>query len=187
VHTFKARRLAGFIFFGIFRLKTTRHCLLADGRQVYNAAAMKEESSSPRGAEAAGVRRRLTELREGMLRLHKALLESERISYEETFGKISSPYQFLQLLTSDPWFGWLSPVSQLITAMDEMLDAEEPLTAAMVDAVAARAKTLLVATESGEGFSRHYDEALQRAPDVVFAHAAFARLLRAPGGPKSAD
>jgi len=141
--------------------------------------AMKEEHPSQREAEPEGIRQRLTELREGMLRLHKALLESERVSYEETFGKISSPYQFLQLLTSDPWFGWLSPVSQLITAMDEMLDAEEPLTAAMVDAVAARAKTLLVASESGEGFSRHYDEALQRAPDVVFAHAAFAKLLRA--------
>jgi hypothetical protein len=148
--------------------------------------AMKEEPSIPPRPEPEGVRRRLTELREGMLRLHKALLESERVSYEETFGKISSPYQFLQLLTSDPWFAWLSPVSQLITAMDELLDAKEPLTAAMVDAVAARAKSLLVATESGEGFSRHYDEALQRAPDVVFAHAAFAKLLRAQAGGKSA-
>jgi hypothetical protein len=141
--------------------------------------AMKEEHPIPRDAEPAGVRQRLTELREAMLRLHKALLESERVSYEEAFGKISSPYQFLQLLTNDPWFAWLSPVSQLITAMDEMLDAKEPLTTTGVDAVAAQAKTLLVATESGEGFSRHYDEALQRNPDVVFAHAAFAKLLRA--------
>jgi hypothetical protein len=30
----------------------------------------------------------------------------------------------------------------------------------------------------GEGFSRHYDEALQRSPDVVFAHAAAARVIR---------
>ena len=49
---------------------------------------------------------------------------------------------------------------------------------AAVDAVAERVKTLLVATEGGEGFSRHYDEALQRDPDVVLSHAAVAKLIR---------
>ena len=43
-------------------------------------------------------------------------------------------------------------------------------------------ETMLVPTEGGEGFSQHYDEALQRDPDVVFAHAAVARLLRAQAG-----
>jgi hypothetical protein len=41
-----------------------------------------------------------------------------------------------------------------------------------------------VPTEDGEGFSRHYDEALQRDPDVVFAHATVARLLRLQSGGK---
>jgi hypothetical protein len=133
-------------------------------------------------AEGEGVRRRLTELREALLGLHKALIESERAGYEQTFGRIGSPYQFLQLLTADPWFAWLRPVSQLIAAMDEVLDAKEPLTVAGVEALMAQAKTLLVPTTSGEGFSRHYDEALQRDPDVVFAHAAAARLIRAQAG-----
>jgi hypothetical protein len=141
---------------------------------------MKEEGSIQPGQEPAGVRQRLTELREAMLPLHKALLESERITYEATFGKIQSPFQFLKLVTSDPWFTWLAPMTRLITVMDEMLDAKkEPLTAAGVEAVAERVKTLLVATEGGEGFSRHYDEALQRNPDVILAHAAVAKLIRA--------
>ncbi|HSY10339.1 MAG TPA: hypothetical protein VK840_05435 [Candidatus Dormibacteraeota bacterium] len=133
-------------------------------------------------AEREGMRQRLMELREALLRLHKALMESERAAYERTFGKIASPYQFLQLLTTDPWFAWLRPVSQLIAAMDEMLDAKEPLTVAGVDTLVGQAKTLLVPTTDGEGFSRHYDEALQRDPDVVFAHAAAARLIRAQAG-----
>jgi len=128
----------------------------------------------------ACLRQRLTDLREAMLPLHKTLLESERVSYEATFGKIQSPFQFLKLVMDDPWFAWLTPMTQLITAMDEMLDAKkEPLTVAGVDAVAERIKTLLVATEDGEGFSRHYDEALQLNPDVVLAHAAVAKLIRA--------
>ena len=139
---------------------------------------MKEEGIQP-GREPAGIRQRLTELREAMLPLHKALLEFERVGYEATFGKIQSPFQFLKLVMEDPWFTWLTPMTQLITAMDEMLDAkEEPLTVSAVDAVAARVKMLLVATEGGEGLSRHYDEALQRNPDVILAHAAVAKLIR---------
>jgi hypothetical protein len=130
--------------------------------------------------EPEGLRQRLTELRDTLLRLHKALMESERTSYEQTFGKIASPYQFLKLLTEDPWFAWFRPVSQLIAAMDETLDAKEPLTLPAVGELISRARIMLVPTESGEGFSQHYDEALQRDPDVVFAHAAVAKLLRTP-------
>jgi hypothetical protein len=129
--------------------------------------------------EPAGIRQHLMELRDALLRLHKALMESERAGYEQTFGKIQSPYQFLKLLTEDPWFAWFRPVSQLIAAMDETLDVKESLTAATADALMSRARTMLVPTEGGEGFSQHYDEALQRDPDVVFAHAAVAKLLRA--------
>jgi len=132
--------------------------------------------------EPAGLRQRLMGLREALLHLHKSLLESERISYEAAFGKISSPYQFLHLLTSDPWFAWLAPVTQLLAAMDEMLDAKEPLTAAGVEDLARQMKLLLIPTEGGEGFSRHYDEALQRNPDVLFAHVTATKLMRAQAG-----
>jgi hypothetical protein len=124
------------------------------------------------------LRQRLNELRDALLRLHKTLMDSERAGYEQTFGKISSPYHFLKLLTEDPWFAWFRPVSQLIAAMDEALDAKEPLSPAAVNSLMSRARTMLVPAEGGEGFSQHYDEALQRDPDVVFAHAAVAKLLR---------
>jgi hypothetical protein len=140
---------------------------------------VKNGSSVQSNTESEGARQRLTELREAILHLHKALLESDRVRYEQTIGKIGSPYQFLQLLTTDPWFAWLRPVSQLIIATDEMLDAKEPLTSAGVNALVVEAKALLTPTVSGEGFSQHYDEALQRDPDVVFAHAAVAKLIRA--------
>ena len=151
---------------------------------LYVAATVKTKNSNASNLEPGGSRQRLAELREALLKLHKTLLESERISYEASFGKISSPYQFLHLLTSDPWFAWLVPVTQLLTAMDEMLDAKEPLTVAGVEDLTHRMKTLLVPSETGDGFARHYDEALQRNPDVLFAHVTTAKLLRAAAAGK---
>jgi hypothetical protein len=138
---------------------------------------VSEENQTPPGADA--IHQRLAAVREALLKLHKALLESERTSYEQTFGKVTSPYQFLKLLTEDPWFAWLQPVTQLVAAMDVALDAKAPLTAAVADELIARARKLLVPTEGGEGFSQHYDEAMQRDPDVVLAHAVAAKLIRA--------
>ena len=140
---------------------------------------MKNELSVESVTGRGDARHGLAELREALLRLHKALIESERVGYEKTFGRIASPHQFWQLLTGDAWFAWLRPVSQLVAAMDEMLDAKMALTATGADALASRVKSLLVAVSGDDGFSGHYDEALQRDPDVVFAHAAVARLIRA--------
>jgi len=126
---------------------------------------------------------RLQAIRDALLALHKTLVDSERAAYEITFGTIGSPNQFLKLLMDDPWFAWLHPMSQLIVAMDEALDEKEPLTIASADALIKQATGLLVASESGEGFSRHYFDALQRDPDVIFAHATIAKLLHLPKPP----
>jgi len=123
------------------------------------------------------IKERLEQTRQALLTLHKALVDSERITYEQTVGAIQSPNHFLQLLTRDPWFAWLQPLSQLIVSMDEALDGKEPLTAAMVDAMVKEAGRLLTPSESGEGFSRHYFDALQRDPDVVLAHREVTKLF----------
>ena len=128
--------------------------------------------------EPEGIRQRLTDLRVALLKLHKALVDSERVGYEKTMGKIQSASHFLQLLTNDPWFAWLHPLSQLIVAMDEALDAEEPLTVAKFDALAQQSKLLLVAAENNDGFPGHYFEAMQRDPDVVLMHAEVVKLRK---------
>lgn len=123
------------------------------------------------------IRQQLLELRNALLHLHKALVDSERVSYEKTIGPIQSPNQFLKLLTTDPWFAWLQPLSQLVVAMDEALESKKPLTDADAAALIKQPGLLLVATEAGDGFSRHYFDALQRDPDVVLAHSDAARLF----------
>jgi hypothetical protein len=139
---------------------------------------MKDPHPRPPSPEEEAVRRRLSALRDELLSLHKALVNADRVSYESTVGAIHSPNHFLQLLTSDPWFAWLHPFSQLIVSMDEAMDAKKPLTPAEVDAFVKQTGLLLVPSESGEGFARHYFDALQNDPDVVLAHG---RLIKLPG------
>jgi hypothetical protein len=128
----------------------------------------------------AAAKKRLEEVRHALLDLHKTLVDSERVTYEKTVGTIGSPNHFLQLLTNDPWFAWLHPLSQLIVSMDEALDAKEPVTDAAVEGLIREANTLLSASEAGEGFPRHYYDALQRDPDVVIAHADLMKILAKP-------
>jgi hypothetical protein len=130
------------------------------------------------GEDLSDIRERLEGLRLALLGLHKELVDSERVQYEKTMGKIGSPGQFLQLLTNDPWFAWLSPLSKLIVSIDETLDAPEPVTPSLLDRAMKESAKLLVATETGSGFSKHYDEALQRDPDVVMAHAEVVKRVK---------
>ncbi len=138
---------------------------------------MRDETLNQAAPEDDPVRQRSLELRKALLALHKALIDSERVTFEKTMGHIHSPNHFLQLLTSDPWFTWLQPLSSLIVSIDEALDQKEPLTSSDVDALVSQSGRLLVPVEHGDGFSGHYFEALQRDPHVVLAHAEAVRYL----------
>ena len=119
----------------------------------------------------------LSEFRDKLLDLHKMLIDSERERYEKAIGPITSPNHFLQLLTTDPWFAWLHPLSLLIVSIDEVLEEKEPLTDAVAEALRERARGMLVAAENAEGFSGHYFVALQQDPQVVMAHAAVIKVI----------
>lgn len=123
---------------------------------------------------------RLEALRVALLALHKALVDAERVSYESSVGSIQSPSHFLRLLTSDPWFAWLQPVSRLIVSLDELGECEEPLTDAKVAAAFNETRALLSPSEDGQGFGRHYFDALQANAEVVITHADVMKLLGKP-------
>ena len=119
----------------------------------------------------------LDSLFRALLRLHKALLDDERVAYERVHGRISSNGELLQLVLNDAWFAWLRPLSQVIAKFDELSEATEPSTSEGISALLISVRTLLTPTEAGEGFGRQYHDALQRSPDVVLAHAAARALL----------
>jgi len=122
-------------------------------------------------------RERLTNLRTGLLRLHKALLESERAAYERDVERITSTGQYFNLVLNDPWFAWLHDLSQFIVLNDETLELEEPATAADADRLIAQARELISPSENGVGFARRYFEVMQRDPGAVLAHGDMIRVF----------
>src|ERR1700685_2268956 len=123
------------------------------------------------------VKQRLTELRNGLLGLHKTLLDSERAVYERDIARITSSGELLNLVINDPWFAWLHALSEFVVLIDERLDAEEPPQEIEAERLIAQAWELLAPNENGRGFAKRYFEALQRDPDVVLAHAKMRKVM----------
>ena len=121
---------------------------------------------------------RLKDLRNGLLRLHKSLLDSERAAYERDVERITTTGQYLNLVLNDPWFNWLRDLSQFIVVVDETLDAKDnPVTPEDAERLIARARELVSPSEEGAGFARRYFESMQRDPAVVLAHRDMMQVL----------
>jgi hypothetical protein len=129
-------------------------------------------------------RERLTTLRNGLLRLHLALLDSERAAYERDIRRIDGTGDYLTLVLNDPWFTWLRELSQFIVLIDETLDFAEPPTEEEAERLIGRARALIAPVEDGAGFGRRYSAAMQRDPGVVLAHGTMMRVFEglAAGG-----
>lgn len=127
--------------------------------------------SSPPVAQQ-DIRQKLQQVRNTVLALHKALLDSERTSYEISRGAIGSPADFLQLLINDPWFAWLQPITTLIVQVDEALAAKKPpanaelLEQLLIDMRALLSEPVETGSDALENFRRRYSAALRRDPAV---------------------
>jgi hypothetical protein len=117
-----------------------------------------------------GTRQRLASLRNGLLRLHKYLMDSERALYERDVERIATTGQYLQLVLNDPWFAWLHELSKFIVTIDEALDFGEALTADDAAKLIAQARALVSPSEEGVGFARKYFDIMQRDAGAVLAH-----------------
>jgi hypothetical protein len=137
-------------------------------------AALSQKSSS---RKSCPLRKRLLDVRGGLLALHKALILAEQVTYERINGRVGSTGQLLQLVLNDPWFTWLHPLSQLVVRIDDLLDDEPELSPVEVEHFLIEARALIRPSEEGDGFERSYYEALQREPDVIFSHVEVKRLL----------
>lgn len=138
---------------------------------------MEKTFDIPSNQADVSARSMLIAIRNRLLVLHKALIMAEQLTYERINGRVGSAGQLLQLVLNDPWFTWLHPLSQLVIRIDELLDEDNELTTVEIEHFLADVRRLIQPSEEGDGFERSYYEALQRAPDVIFAHVEVKKLL----------
>lgn len=121
---------------------------------------------------------RLRAIRHSLLRLHKALLESERETYEQHYGRIHNNGEFFRLVISHEWFDWLRPMSQLIVRIDELFAAKTTIELDQVTQLLSEAQQLVLAAEEGSIAEQRYYQAIQRDPEIAFMHAEMSNLLK---------
>ena len=127
------------------------------------------------------IRARLDEVAQALRPLHKALVDLVKADYEKQKGQpIAGPVQLFQLLTQDPFFLWLHPMSALMAEIDELHDQKKPVEPDEVKAVRATLEALVGhrgQEPSPDSFVSRYLEILQNEPDVVMLHARVRRAL----------
>ena len=119
---------------------------------------------------------RLRAWRTSLLSLHKVLIDSELRHYAEDRGPIGGPHQALRLVSSDPWFAWLRPITAIIIDIDERIADPRAVEAADVAAYASRIRTLLT-FDIESPFGTEYRRVLQELPEAVVTHGQLLALL----------
>jgi hypothetical protein len=120
---------------------------------------------------------KLRAIRMGLLALHKAVLDAERLRYERANGRIESAGRALQLVLGDSWFAWVRPIAELIVQADERLADEAPVRMDETDAYATQVVALLQQEGGGALFRDEYQRSLQDVPEIVIAHARVVALV----------
>jgi hypothetical protein len=109
---------------------------------------------------------KLDRMAAAMRTLHKALIDQTQRDYERSHGKVTSPYTLFALVTSDPAFAWLQPMTRLIVEMEDLVGRKEkPPEEAEVAGMRKRIDGLL--TTPGDPFSDKYLGLVQSSPEVA--------------------
>jgi hypothetical protein len=125
------------------------------------------------------VRDHLADVRRALMRLHKALIDSEKPRYEQRRGESVGNTQLLGALLEDEFFQWMRPFSQLMAAMDEALFGDEPVTLEGARGYVLQAQSLVEAVDVPPDDQPPYERARNRDPAVLFAHTELTRRLSA--------
>ena len=118
----------------------------------------------------------LKESRNLLLKLHKALVDHERATYEAFNGATTST-EFLNLLLNDKDLEWLRRFSTLIVDVDEMFAQKDGFAQEQIDAHLDRMREMLVMNGKDEYFQAKYQLALQNDLNSAALHAEIKKML----------
>ncbi|MFM2432309.1 MAG: hypothetical protein RLZZ511_3523 [Cyanobacteriota bacterium] len=114
-----------------------------------------------------------------MLRLHKALLDAEKVTYEIEHGRIQTNMDFFGLVLNHEWFQWLRPMSGLIAEVDEAVGSKKtPITPDVAVLYLERTHALVLVNPSDPDHGVKYYDAIERDADVARLHVELTTILQ---------
>ncbi len=111
-----------------------------------------------------------------LLKLHKLLVDCERLAFEQKNGQLTSG-QFLNILINDQDFQWLKGFSTLIVEIDEMFDLDDGVSEEMIENQLAQMEKLLSLNDSEKEFKNKYTKVLQSNSEIQDKHEQLKKLL----------
>ena len=125
-------------------------------------------------------KKKLDQMAAAMRTLHKALIDHTQREYERSHGKVTSPYTLFALVTSDPAFAWLQPMTRLIVEMEDLVGRKEkPPSEPEVADIRKRIDVLLL--EKGQPFADKYLELIQSSPEIAAEHGRLYGAIKSLG------
>lgn len=119
----------------------------------------------------SALRETLDQTRASALAVHGALIETTRRGWERRHGRVPDAATLLRLLTDDPEFSWLAPLTTLIASLDEAMHDTAPESMARAQRIAQAIVDLLRADESGSAFQARYYRELNGSPELAVVAA----------------
>ena len=113
--------------------------------------------------------------------LHRVLMERARKDYEQERGVHLGPGQLLHLLVTDPHFGWLRALSEVMVEIDVIAEGEASVMVEAAGAVRAVVENLLAVPKPGDTTSPFSDRLwpyVREDPHVAMALADVKRALQ---------
>ena len=139
------------------------------------AAFFARTMHTPDSPERAELRAALRDSSKILIPLHRHLIDAAKDEYSVVHGPVEKPAHLLQLLTDDPFFAWLKPVTSLIVDIDEMARIDFESEAAF--AIGDRLRDLFGHQGVASRFAEQYVPILQRDVDVAIGHAALQKAM----------
>ena len=114
-------------------------------------------------------RTQLDAVSQALLRLHKSLLDDERIIYEAENGAVS-PNEMFRLALGHPQFTWLGKILSLVAQLDEAASPRRPATETKAQSLLVEAQVLLKMEHEDQTFVERFQYALRRSTDATEKH-----------------
>ena len=118
----------------------------------------------------SATRTKLDQVSKALLRLHKSLMDDERIIYETVNGPVSSPHEMFRLVTTHQQFTWLGKISSLVALIDEATSVRRPATETVAQGLLDEAVILLNLQSDDQTFVERFRRVLKRSPEAKANH-----------------